>query len=222
MPRVQTGRRVLVPLEQDTGRFVVGTSALDPGARKSRMLWTSLKKNHADSSSLVVHRWVATTTCFHWAGAKTALRPARTKSRLGPSDQRSDVIRRTGEQSALETLPAKLLRAGVMTQANDHLITDGRKSPSEMDRIERIARPRLSLRKKKLPELLDPAGTPVSPSERPPGSPRQSSAVRSMMQAKADFILFSSLVLPVQEDGSLSQSHPARSGKGKRALYMRR
>ncbi len=89
---------------------------------------------------------------------------------------------------------------------------------------ERIARPRISLRKKKLPELLDPAGTRVLPAEQPPElTPDQNSAVTLITEAvlKGGFHPF--LLFGVTGSGKtevyLRVIHEILK-KGKRALVL--
>ncbi|MGO9565959.1 MAG: primosomal protein N' [Desulfomonilaceae bacterium] len=188
MPRVEIGRRVLVPFRNKIrAGFVVGTGASDPGSQEIKdVVDIPEEAPYLTPALWLFIRWIADYYMLP-AGLvlKTALPPGSDrKSRpwaiLTPEGRASSDHPGNSQR---QTLPAKLLRAGVMAQSElDDLIgTDGLKEALEKRWIrieERIARPRLSLRKKKLPELLDPAGTPVSSAEQLPElTPDQSSAV---------------------------------------------
>jgi primosomal protein N' (replication factor Y) len=204
--RVEVGRRVLVPFRNKIrAGFVVGTggSSSDPDALKEIMdipeeppyltarLWDFI-------------RWVAD---YYLVPTGLVLRTA-----LPPgSDRRSrpwailTAKGRTwfgglGDDRAL-SLPAKLTRSGVMLcRELVGLIGQKRLDEAVMRdwiRIEeRIARPRISLRKQKLLELLDAAGTRSSPLEEPPSlTPDQNAALRIIREgteaeAFRPFLLF--------------------------------
>jgi primosomal protein N' (replication factor Y) (superfamily II helicase) len=192
--RVEIGRRVLVPFRNKIrAGFVVGTGASNPGSQEIKDVLDIPEEGPYLTSALWSFiRWIADYYMLPTGLVlKTGLPPGSDrKSRpwaiLTPEGRAS-----TGDPRINQTLslPSKLLRAGVMAQNElDSLIgTEGRKEAlaKEWIRIEeRIARPRLSLRKKKLPELLDPAGTPVSPAERLPElTPDQISAVTRINDA---------------------------------------
>jgi primosomal protein N' (replication factor Y) (superfamily II helicase) len=194
MPRAQIGYRVLVPFRNKIrAGFVVGTGAYDPGSQEIKDVVDIPEEGPYLTPALWLFiRWIADYYMLPTGLVlKTALPPGSDrKSRpwaiLTPEGRASSD---DPGNSQRQTLPAKLLRAGVMTQSElDDLIgTDGRKEALQRKWIrieERIARPRLSLRKKKLPELLDPAGTPVSPSEQLPElTPDQSLAVTRISDA---------------------------------------
>lgn len=186
--RVDVGRRVLVPFRNKIrAGFVVGTSesSSDSIALKEIMdipeeppyltarLWDFI-------------RWVAD---YYLLPTGLVLRTA-----LPPgSDRRSRPwailtaegrawFGGLGDDRGL-SLPAKLTRSGVMLcRELAGLIGQKRLDEAvirDWIRIEeRIARPRISLRKQKLPELLDAAGTRSSPLEVPPSlTPDQSAAL---------------------------------------------
>ena len=176
--RVDIGRRVLVPFRNKIrAGFVVGMTASDPGSQEIKEVVDIPEEGPYLTPGLWLFiRWVADYYMLPIGLVlKTALPPGSDrKSRpwaiLTPDGRASSG---DAENSQRLTLPAKLIKAGVMTlgELDDLIGANGRKEALKRDWIrieERIARPRLSLRKKKLPELLDPAGTPVSPTEQLP------------------------------------------------------
>lgn len=192
--RVEIGRRVLVPFRNKIrAGFVVGIGASEPGSQEIKDVLDIPEEGPYLTPALWSFiRWVANYYMLPTGLVlKTGLPPGSDrKSRpwaiLTPEGRASC---RDPETSQIVALPPKLLKTGVMLQSElDGLIgIDGRKEALERQWIrieERIARPRLSLRKKKLPELLDPAGTPVSPAERLPElTSDQNSAVLSINDA---------------------------------------
>jgi len=93
-----------------------------------------------------------------------------------------------GDGSGL-TLPTRLLKAGVMlrkdlegTIGETHLVEAVSRGWVRVE--ERIARPRTSLRRRNIPELLNPAGTPGLVGEVPPAlTEHQSAAVEQITHA---------------------------------------
>jgi primosomal protein N' len=189
--RVEIGRRVLVPFRNKIrAGFVVGTGASEPGSQEIKEVFDIPEEGPYLTPALWPFiRWVANYYMIPTGQVlKTCLPPGSDrKSRpwaiLTPEGRASCKGPQTDQ---ILLLPPKLLRTGVMVQSElDDLIgSESRKEALKRDWIrieERIARPRLSLRKKKLPELLDPAGTPVSPAERLPElTSDQNSACRAL------------------------------------------
>jgi primosomal protein N' (replication factor Y) (superfamily II helicase) len=178
IPRVEIGRRVLVPFRNKIrAGFVVGTGVSSPRSQEIKDVLDIPEEGPYLTPALWSFiRWVADYYMLPTGLVlKTGLPPGSDrKSRpwaiLTPEGRASWEDSRTKRTLSL---PAKLFRAGVMAQSElDNLIgSDGRREALERQWIrieERIARPRLSLRQKRLPELLDPAGTPVSPAEHLP------------------------------------------------------
>lgn len=188
LPRVEIGRRVLVPFRNKIrAGFVVGTTASDPGSQEIKEVVDIPEEEPYLTPGLWLFiRWVADYYMLPVGLVlKTALPPGSDRKSRPWAILTPDGRTQSGdpENSKRLSLPAKLLKAGVMnlSELDDLIGPDGRKEALKRDWIrieERIARPRLSLRKRKLPELLDPAGTPVSPTEQLPQlTPDQSSAV---------------------------------------------
>ena len=94
----------------------------------------------------------------------------------------------TGDDDGL-TLPARFLRTGVMLlrELGQTVGQEQLKKAQDLGWIrieERIARPRVSLRKKDLPELLDPAGTQSPSMETPPTpTPDQAAAIARLTES---------------------------------------
>ena len=194
VPRVEIGRRVLVPFRNKIrAGFIVGTCASDPGGPEIKdVVDIPEEEPYLTLELWTFIRWIADYYLIPTGLVlKTALPPGSDrKSRpwaiLTPEGRAWFVDR---ENSRERTLPTKVLKAGVIAQSELEALIgkDGCKEALHKNWIrieERIARPRMSLRKKRLPELLYPAGTPVSPTEQPPElTLDQNSAVKLISEA---------------------------------------
>lgn len=188
--RTQVGRRVLVPFgNKIRAGFIVGRSETERSLEEVKsVLDIPDEEPYVTEGLWSFIRWAA-----HYyllpAGLmlKTALPPG--------SDRKSRtwvILTPDGKEKiglAQVAMPDNFLKSGVFPRRDlENLI-----GPSTVEEAlrsgwiraeERIARPRISLRKKVLPELLYPAGTPGNPSEVPPVlTPDQRSAVESIAQA---------------------------------------
>jgi primosomal protein N' (replication factor Y) len=233
-PRLEIGRRVLVPFRNKIrAGFVVGEGASSPSGQEIKDVMDIPEEGPYLTSALWVFIcWVADYYLLPTGLVlKTALPPGSDrKSRpwaILTSEGRS--LAGNPEDSQRVTLPAKLVRAGVIVQSElDDLIgIDARKEAVHKEWIrieERIARPRTSLRKKKLPELLDPAGTyNTSPEQLPELTPDQRSAVERISEAVLTGGFHPFLLFGVTGSGKtevyLRVIHEVLK-KGKRALVL--
>lgn len=204
--RIEIGRRVLVPFRNKIrAGFIVGTDSSVPDLKAIKEVTDIPDEAPYLNSRLweFIH-WVAD---YYFLPSGLVLRTA-----LPPgSDRRSRPwailtaegrkwFGGLGKDDGL-TLPGKLLRSGVILRGELEE-TIGKERVAEAlakgwIRIEeRIARPRTSLKKQKLPELLDPVGAATPPSEEaPPMTKDQETAFADIREAIEDggfkpFLLF--------------------------------
>ncbi len=175
--RLEIGRRVLVPFRNKIrAGFIVGIggSELIPSC-EMKYVWDIPDEDPYLSPGLWPFiRWIANYyLLFPGLVLKTALPPG--------SDRKSKpwaIITPEGRQRLKELadeirfLPDKLIKSGSMLRSELLAVVSKEKLDEAVEhdwiRIEeRIARPRISLRKKNLPELLNPIGTSSSCSEAP-------------------------------------------------------
>ncbi len=192
--RVEIGRRVLVPFRNKIrAGFIVGFGSTELTVDEIReVVDIPDEESYLTPALWQFLRWMAT---YYLIPAGLVLRTA-----LPPgSDRRSKPWailtpdgRRwfggVGDDRGL-TLPGKMVRSGIMTrkELTEAIGEGGVEEALTRGWIlieERIARPRTSLRKRSLPELLNPAGTP-SPDSRdiPDLTPHQRTAYEQIKEA---------------------------------------
>ncbi|MEJ2717930.1 MAG: primosomal protein N' [Deltaproteobacteria bacterium] len=191
--RVDMGRRVLVPFRNKIrAGFVVGTGrSTSDSLELKEVMDIPEEPPYLTARLWDFIRWVADYYLLPTGLVLRTALPPGSDRRSRPWAILSAEGRRwfggLGDEKAL-SLPAKLIRSGVMLRRElVALIGEKRLDEAVMRdwiRIEeRIARPRISLRKQKLPELLDAAGTRSSPLEEPPSlTPDQSVALRNIRE----------------------------------------
>jgi len=192
--RVQWGRRALVPFRNKIrAGFIVGLGSSKIPAGELRDVHDIPEEDPYLTQSLWSFiRWVAG---YYMLPAGLVLRTA-----LPPgSDRRSKTWaivtpegrRRLGGTDRRDALglPAKMLRTGVAPAIEVSESIGADRLQEALDRgwirlEERIARPRIRLWRKTIPELLYPAGTPSHPGEIPPEpTPHQAAAVETLREA---------------------------------------
>ena len=193
-PRVQFGSRVLVPFRNKIrAGFVVNTGRSDPPVTDIREI--------VDIPEEPPYLTTALWEFLLWMADYYLLPPGLVlRTALPPgSDRRSQPwailtsegrkwFGGLGKDGGL-TLPGKFVRSGVilrreLTDAIGAAQVDEALKRTWIRIEERIARPRVSLRKQNLPELLDPADPRAQPLEEPPEmTPDQRSAFRIIREA---------------------------------------
>jgi len=192
--RAEIGRRVLVPFRNKIrAGFIVGYGSPESAAVEIReVVDIPDEEPYLTSKLWQFLQWMSTYYLIP-AGLvlKTALPPGSDRRSkpwaiLTPEGRRW--FGGFGDDRGL-TLPDKILRTGVMPRKD---LTDAVGESGIQDALsrgwilieERIARPRTSLRKRNLPELLNPAGTP-SPETRetPELTTHQKSAYEQIKEA---------------------------------------
>jgi primosomal protein N' (replication factor Y) len=190
LSRAQIGRRALVPFgTKIRAGFIVGRTQSDRSLEDIKdVVDVPDEEPYVTENLWAFIRWAAQYYMLP-AGLmlKTALPPG--------SDRKSRawaILTPEGKQEFGKTrnrVPDKFMKSGVFPRRDLEELM----SPASVEQAlragwirieERIARPRISLKKKDLPELLYPAGTPGSPSETPPAlTPLQSAAVERVSEA---------------------------------------
>ncbi|MBI5571894.1 MAG: primosomal protein N' [Desulfomonile tiedjei] len=205
-PMVETGRRVLVPFRNKIrSGFIVGTSSADLSADDVKTIGDIPDEPPYLTPALWDFlRWLADYYLVPLGLVlKTAL-PRGSDKRSQPWAILTPEGRRwfggTGDETGL-SLPRKLLRHGFM-QLRELSVALGPERIQEaikrdwLSIEERIARPRIRLRRTHLPELLTPAGARLDSLETPPElTPDQAVAVDTISTAAetggfSPFLLF--------------------------------
>lgn len=206
LDRVAVGRRALVPFRNKIrAGFIVERSPCGESTREVK----DVLDIPEEAPYLTPELWAF----LHWMAnyyllptglvLKTALPPGSDRRSkpwaiLTPDGRRW--FGGMGNDRAL-TLPEKLVRSGVIPLSDLKDLIGEPCVDQALDRgwialEERIARPRTSLRRRHIPGLLDPAGTPIPATERLPDlTPHQLSAVQHLGEAAAaggfkPFLLF--------------------------------
>jgi primosomal protein N' (replication factor Y) len=193
-PRVGFGVRVLVPFRNKIrAGFVVDTSRTEPPDTDIReIVDIPTEPSYLTTALWEFILWTADYYLLPRGRVLSTALPPGSDRRSRPwavltSEGRKWFGGRGGDDGL--TLPAKFIRSGVILRSE---LTDAigaerldEALKREWIRIEeRIARPRVSLRKHNLPELLDPADSRVRPLEEPPEMTRdQVAAFRSVKEA---------------------------------------
>ncbi len=206
VPRVAVGRRVLVPFRNKIrAGFIVDTASQNTDLKQVRdVVDIPDEPTYVTENLWSFIRWIADYYLLPVGLVlKTALPPGSDrKSRpwaiLTPEGRKW--FGGSGNEAGV-TLPAKFLKSGVMLHKDlvDAIGSEQIDQARQRDRVrveERIARPRTSLWKKKLPELLNPVGTPGAAMDDPPEpTPEQKTVLESVRSAIAGggfnpFLLF--------------------------------
>jgi primosomal protein N' (replication factor Y) (superfamily II helicase) len=191
-PRVEVGRRVLVPFKNKIrAGFIVGESTAEiPEDKVREVVDIPDEPAYVTASLLAFLRWIADYYLLPFGLVlKTALPPgsdrhSRPWAILTPEGR---LALESGGREAEVGYPAKLIKSGViLLKELEKGIGESRLSEAlEQGWLvteERIARPRTSLWKKKLPGLLSPAG--ALPSDVPPNlTSDQEKVFRSVNEA---------------------------------------
>ena len=230
----EIGKRVLVPFRSKiVSGFVVGHPEVDlvPGDLK-QIIDIPDELPYLTSALWSFIRWVAD---YYLLPSGLVLRtalPPGSKRRSRPwailtPDGRKWFEGKGGLQGL--TLPGRMLRSGFMP-TSDLIQLSGRERLDEAIKRgwlrveERIARPKTSLRRSKLPELLDPAGVPRSVGQAPFDlTPAQREAVASIHEAFGRGGFHSFLLFGVTGSGKTEvylQAIEDSLRRGERALVL--
>ena len=205
MASVEIGKRVLAPFRNKiVSGFVVGYPEGDELPENIREIIDIPDEPPYLTANL--WRFICWISDYYLLPSGLALRTA-----LPPGSNRrsrpwailtSDGRKRLGEQnSESPAFPGKILRTGYMplselTETLDQQRLDEATDSGWIRIEERIARPRISLRRRRLPELLDPAGAVTLPLESPlDPTPAQRAAIDRIREASSKggfqpFLLF--------------------------------
>ena len=218
MASVEIGKRVLAPFRNKiVSGFVVGYPAGDAVPENLREIIDIPDEPPYLTANL--WRFICWIADYYLLPSGLALRTA-----LPPGSNRrskpwailtSDGRKRIGEQnSGSPNLPGKIVRTGFMslselTETLDQKQLDDATNSGWIRIEERIARPRISLRRRRLPELLDPAGAATLPRESPfEPTPAQRAAIDRIREASSKGRFHSFLLFGV-------------TGSGKTEVYLR-
>lgn len=202
---VEIGKRVLAPFRNKIlSGFIVGYPETDEVPENLReVIDIPDEPPYLTANLWRFIRWISD---YYLLPSGLALRtalPPGSNRRSRPwailtSDGRKRIVER---DSGLSALPGKILRTGYMplselAQTFDQKQLDDATKSGWLRVEERIARPRISLRRRRLPELLDPAGTLTAPLESPlEPTPAQRAAIDRIREASSKggfqpFLLF--------------------------------
>jgi len=218
MASVEIGKRVLAPFRNKiVSGFVVGYPAADTVPENIREIIDIPDEPPYLTANL--WRFICWISDYYLLPSGLALRTA-----LPPGSNRrsrpwailtADGRKRFGEKNPESpALPGKILRTGFMPLAELAQTLDQKQLDEATDsgwiRIEeRIARPRISLRRRRLPELLDPAGAMTVPIESPfDPTPAQRAAIDKIREVSFKGGFHSFLLFGV-------------TGSGKTEVYLR-
>ncbi len=218
MASVEIGKRVLAPFRNKiVSGFVVGYPESDEVPENLREIIDIPDEPPYLTANL--WRFICWISDYYLLPSGLALRTA-----LPPGSNRrsrpwailtSDGRKRLGEQtSGSPALPGKILRTGYMplselTETLDQKQLDEATNSGWLRIEERIARPRISLRRRRLPELLDPAGAATLPLESPlEPTPAQRAAIDTIREVSSKGGFHSFLLFGV-------------TGSGKTEVYLR-
>jgi primosomal protein N' (replication factor Y) (superfamily II helicase) len=218
MASVEIGKRVLAPFRNKmVSGFVVGYPAGDAVPEKLREIIDIPDEPPYLTANL--WRFICWISDYYLLPSGLALRTA-----LPPGSNRrskpwailtSDGRKRLSEQnSGSPDLPGKIVRTGFMslselTETLDQKQLDEATNSGWIRIEERIARPRISLRRRRLPGLLDPAGTATPPLESPlEPTPAQRAAIDRIREVSSKGGFHSFLLFGV-------------TGSGKTEVYLR-
>ena len=219
LDRVEWGRRVLVPFRNKIrAGFIVGIGNPEPEGTEIKEVFDIPDEGPYITPTLWSFvRWIANYYLLTTGLVlKTALPPGSDRSSkpwaiLTPDGRRW--FGGKGDEDSLN-LPPKMLRTGVMVLAELRDIIGPERLQAAIDREwvrveERIARPRTSLWKKHLPELLNPAGTTSQQLDTPPEmTSHQEAAVERVREAVLSGTFHPFLLFGV-------------TGSGKTEVYLR-
>ena len=222
MASVEVGKRVLAPFRNKiVSGFVVGYPQSDEVPENLREIIDIPDEPPYLTANL--WRFICWISDYYLLPSGLALRTA-----LPPGSNRrsrpwailtSDGRKRLGEQtSGSPALPGKILRTGYMplselTETLDQKQLDEATNSGWLRIEERIARPRISLRRRRLPELLDPAGAATLPLESPlEPTPAQHAAIDRIREVSSKGGFHSFLLFGVTGSGKTEVYLPRNRG----------